>query len=187
MFPKKLDGIYEDIDCYIDCYKNTRVFHYGKGILEAYIPSAKRGRNIIRSSMEEFGDSIISNITENDSEILFRFKAKDFDKLKKYLMPKTSGANISPFSSKNLPKNKEYKISEEDMEPYKEIVNRIGLERMVELSHITKKYIQSLATKKNTWEDIKADMALKGLKGKNYIHSIGEWDNFIRHLERKLK
>ena len=90
-------------------------------------------------------------------------------------------------SSKNLPKNKEYKISEEDMEPYKEIVNRMGLERMVELSHITKKYIQSLATKKNTWEDIKADMALKGLKGKNYIHSIGEWDNFIRHLERKLK
>ena len=47
-------------------------------------------------------------------------------------------------------------------------------------------YLKSLVTKKNTWENIKADMTLKGLKVREYLHSIGKWDEYIKYLEENL-
>lgn len=120
-------------------------------------------------------------------EVLFQFKSKYMCALEKYLKPKTSGSNISPFSSRNLPKNKSYKISDEDLVKYKRIVEKIGEKQIIMLTHITNNYLKTLITRRNTWEDIKSDMALKGLSGKNYIHSIGEWDKYIRYLEEMCK
>lgn len=185
-FPRKLDGTYEDIDCYIDCYKNIKIFYYGKSVLEAYIPSVGRGNNIIKSIAEEFGNDIIFDIQKTDGEVIFKYKAKDMYKLERYLKPKTSGSNISPFSSKNLPKNKDYKIPNEDLMVYKNIIDKIGKNRIIELTHMTNSYLKSLVTKKNTWEEIKADMALKGLSGKNYIHLIGKWNDYIKYLKEEL-
>ena len=186
-FQRKLNGTYEDIDCYIDCYKSIKIFYYGRSVLEAYIPSVVRGRNIIKAIKEDEGKNIISDIKETDSEVLFHFKANDMDRLERHLKPKVSGANISPFSSKNLPKNKEYKIPEEEFGVYKEIVEKIGKNRIIELTHTTNSYLKSLAAKINTWDGIKADMALKGLSGKNYIHAIGRWEDYIIYLKNCLK
>ena len=105
--------------------------------------------------------------------------------LEKYLRPKTSGSNISPFSSKNLPKNKAYKIPDEDLVIYKSIIENIGQKQIITLTHMTSSYLKSLVTKRNTWEDIKADMAFKGLSGKNYIHSIGKWNTYIEYLKKE--
>ena len=152
------------------------------------MPSLQRGHNIIKAIKEQFhGEEIIHNIVETSSEVMFRFNAKDMERLEPFLKPKTSGASISPFSSRNLPKNKDYKIPDEESLQYKLIVEKIGQKRIIELTHITNSFLQSLITKKNTWEDIKADMALKGLSGKNYIHSIGKWKEYISYLERNLK
>ena len=131
-------------------------------------------------------NSIIWNVVETDSEILFRFHAKNMKKLEKYLKPKTSGASISPFSTRNLPKNKEYKIPDEEFAMYKNNVAKIPKECILSLTHMTNYYLKSLVTKKNSWEDIKADMALKGLKSKEYIHSIGKWNDYITYLEDNL-
>lgn len=60
----------------------TKIYYYGKSILEAYIPSLGRGRNIVRQIKEECNNDIIYNIEETDSEILFYFKASDLDILK---------------------------------------------------------------------------------------------------------
>lgn len=106
--------------------------------------------------------------------------------LEQYLKPKTSCANRSPFSTRNLPKNKSYAIPNEDQVEYKNIIEKIGKGNVIILTHKTNAYIKSLATKKNTWEDIKADMALKGLSGKNYIHSIGKWKDYILYLHKEL-
>lgn len=182
-FPRKVDGTHEDVDCYIDCYNNIKIFYYGKGVLETYIPSKIRGRNIITAIEEEFGQDIVYNKEENDSEMLFQFKAKHMCELEKYLKPKTNGANISPFSSRNLPKNKSYKIPDKDLIEYKKVIEKIGTKQIITLTHITSNYLKLLITRKNTWEDIKADMALKGLSGKNYIHSIGRWNEYIKYLE----
>ena len=186
-FPRKIDGTFEDVDCYIDCYNNIKIFHYGKLILEAYIPSTIRGKNMIKSIKEEYGDDIIFSIKETESEVLFRFCSKDMDKLEKYLKPKTNGADISPFSSKNLPKNKDYKIPDEDFVEYKKIIENIGQKRIIELTHMTNKFLKLIVTKTNTLENIKTDMLLKGLSGNKYIHSIGRWNDYINYLKNELK
>ena len=183
LFPREANGQLADNDIYIDCYNRIQIFSFGHGILECYVPSLGRGHNIIKAIQSDLGEDIIFHIEETDSEILFRFHAKNMKKLEKYLKPKTSGASISPFSTRNLPKNKEYKIPDEEFAMYKNIVTKIPKERILSLTHMTNYYLKSLVTKKNSWEDIKADMALKGLKGKEYIHSIGKWNDYITYLE----
>ena len=117
--------------------------------------------------------------------MLFKFNAKNDDKIIPLLKPKTSGASISPFSSRNLPRIN-YKIPDEQFAMYKNIVDKIPRERILDITHSTNKFIKSLVTKKNTIEKIKADMALKGIKGKEYIHSIGKWNEYILYLKENL-
>lgn len=131
-------------------------------------------------------NSIIWNVVETDSEVSFRFNAKHITDLEPYLKPKTNGADRSPFSTKNLPKTK-YIIPDEDLVNYKEIVSKLPQNQLITLVHTTNHFLKSLATKKNTWENIKADMVLKGLKGKEYIHSIGEWNVYIKYLQEHLE
>ena len=185
MFPREYTGQFADNDVYIDCQKG-KIFHYGKAILQFYTDSLGRGRNIIKSIKQDLGEDIIHNIEQTDSEVLFRFHSKYMEQLVPYLKPRTSGANISPFSSRNLPKNKDYKIPDEELSIYKSIVENIPKERILSITHNTNNFLKSLATKKSTWEDIKADMALKGLKGKEYIHSIGKWNDYISYLEENI-
>lgn len=181
-----MDGTLEDIDVYIDCQYGNKIFHYGHSILQAYIPSLIRGRNIIKTINDKYGDGIIFDIEETDSEVLFKFNAKNDDKIICLLKPKTNGANISPFSSKNLPKNKEYTIPDDELSLYKNIVSQIPKERILDITHITQNFLKSLADKANDWDTIKADMSLKGLKGKEYIHSIGKWNKYVKYLNENL-
>ena len=185
-FNRKLDGTFEDVDCFIDCLYGNRIYYYGRNKLQAYITSVGRGHNIIKAIKQQFQGEIIYDIEETDDEILFKFSTKDADKIIPLLKPKTSGSNISPFSSKNLPKNKEFKIPDETLIAYKNIVAKIPRENVLTITHKTNSFLKSLATKKNTWENIKADMALKGLKGKEYIYSIGKWNDYIKYLEKEL-
>lgn len=184
-FTRKLNGNLEDIDCYIDCQYDNKVFHNGRDVLQAYIPSLIRGHNILKA-INEINPSLVYNIEETDTEVLFQFKYSDSDKIIPLLKPKTSGANISPFSSKNLPKNKDFKIPDKDLDMYKQITAKIPLECILTITHSTNNFIKSLATKTNPIEKIKADMRLKGLKGKEYIYSIGQWDKYINYLEESL-
>lgn len=185
-FPREYTGLYSENDIYIDCYKNVRIYHYGNRTLMAYIPSIGRGHNIIKL-INEIESDLIFDIEETSQEILFKFNYKHSDKIIPLLNPKTSGANISPFSSRNLPRNKDYRIPDEEFVSYKEIVSKIPRERMIDITHTTNNYLKSLTTKRNTWEDIKADMAKKCLKPKEYIHSIGKWNDYINYLRKELK
>lgn len=184
-FTRKLNGNLEDIDCYIDCQYGNKVFHNGRDVLQAYIPSLIRGHNILKA-INEINPSLVCNIEETDTEVLFQFKYSDSDKIIPLLKPKTSGANISPFSSKNLPKNKDFKIPNKDLDMYKQITAKIPLECILTITHSTNNFIKTLVTKTNPIEKIKADMRLKGLKGKEYIYSIGQWDKYINYLEESL-
>lgn len=180
-FPRNLKGTFEDIDCYIDCQNNIHIYHYGYRILEAYIPSLIRGHNIIKAIQTNLGNDVIFCIQETDSEVLFRFNSEHMKDLEKYLKPKTSGADISPYSSKNLPKTK-YNIPHEDLSKYKSIVEKIPQNQQLGIAHITNSFIKTLGI----LENIKADMAAKGLKGKEYIHSIEKWNEYIEYLEKEL-
>lgn len=130
--------------------------------------------------------NVIFDIEEIDSEVLFKFDYKNHGDVIPLLKPKTSGSGISPFSTKNLPKTK-YNIPFEELKAYKDIVSKIPSERILEVNHNTNNFLKSLTTKKFTWDDLRADMQLKGLKGKEYIHSIGKWNDYIKYLTENLK
>lgn len=181
-FPRKLNGNYEDIDVYIECQKGVQIFYYGKGILEVYIPSIGRANNIIKAIQDDLNDDILFDLRKYDGEASFKFNSKNMELLEKYLKPKTSGANISPFSTKNLPKNKSYKIPDDDLIQYNNIINKIPEDKKLDIAYYTRTFIKSLISKKNTWDMIKSDMAIKGLKGKLYIHAIGKWNEYINYL-----
>lgn len=187
-FPRKINGQYEDIDLYIDCQFGNKVFYQGNSTLLAYIPSIGRGRNIIQKIKETDPSipSIIYNIEETDEEILFEFKYVNSDKIIPLLKPRTSGANISPFSSKNLPRNNEYRIPDDELGKYKEIVQNIPQNKLLSINVIQNSFLKSLASKKHPLSEIKADMRLKGLRGREYIYSIGKWDNYIKYLKENL-
>ena len=182
---RKLNGTYEDVDMYIDCQFGNKVFHFGGNILQAYIPSLQRGHNIIKK-LEEIDKFLIFDIEETDSEVLFKFKYVNSDIIIPLLKPRTSGAGISPYSVKNLPKSS-YTIPDEDLVIYKNTVAKIPPECILTITHSTNNFIKSLATKKNPMENIKADMRKKCLKGKEYIHSIGKWQEYIQYLRDNIE
>lgn len=177
--------MFAENDIYIKCKNNVQIFYYGKSILEAYIPSLQRGHNIIKAIKKDFSNDIVQYIQESDSEVIFRFHAKYMKELEPYLKPVKNGASISPFSNKNLPKSK-YNIPDNDLNKYKSITSKIPKNRFTNIAHITKNYLKSLSNKKISYEDIQNDMAKKGLKGKEYIHSIGKWKEYLQYLEKGL-
>lgn len=216
-FPKTLKDTYEDADVYIDCSFGNKIYYYGRGILEAYLPSLQRGRNIVRKlyaeninsenvSISQSGkgatykilnrkqfDSDIKNskfifdILETDSELIFKFYEKNSDKIIPLLKPKTSGADISPFSPKNLPKI-EYAIPKEELREYEDIIVPLKEDgKLLTLSKLTQNYIKSLS-KKRLYRvvDMKSYMRKKMLKGKEFIHSEGYWDDYLKYLKKEI-
>lgn len=53
-FTRKLNGTYEDIDVYIKCKHDCKIFHYGNKNLQFYCPSIVRGKSIVRSIYGQF-------------------------------------------------------------------------------------------------------------------------------------
>lgn len=180
-FPREYTGQFADNDIYIDCQNNIKIFHYGNRTLQAYIPSIIRGNNIIKS----IDNGIVFDVEKTDSEVLFKFNSKHMLSLEPYLKPKKNGSGISPFSSKNLSKTK-YIIPDKDLVKYKSIVENIPQKQLVALAHTTNNFLKTLESKSFSWGDIKDDMILKGLSGKNYIHSIGQWENYLEFIKEDI-
>lgn len=130
--------------------------------------------------------NIIFNVETTDSEVVFRFKYSNSEKIIPLLSPLTSGCNRSPFSVKNLPKTN-YTIPEEDLNLLKNKTEIYPNFNNVDIGHITKKFIQKLSNKKKKDDSVKADMRKKGLSGQKYIHSIGKWKEFLRFADCELK
>lgn len=200
-----IDPSYDDI--YIKCANGSQIYHFGRSILVAYIPSIGRGHNILIAIAKElklidedtksrdYGtlysilnkDKTVFDIMENDEEIEFKFNAKNIELIAKYMKPQTSGADISPFSTRNLPKLS-YTIPNEDLRDYLEITNRIPKEDKWLIGRITNEFMNNILSKNTLYKTItmKTDMRKKMLKGKEYIHSMGYWDEYIKYLKKEL-
>ena len=171
-FPRNASGTIETDDVYIKCKQNCQIYHYGKDILVAYIPSIGRGHNILKSLGKE-----LCNI--------FRFYSKYIDLISKYLQTQISGASIDPFSVKNLPKSN-YKIPLGDIETYKNII--VSVENKLLISRITQDFICKIIGKdakfkeKNMSQEMKKQM----LRAKEFVHSNGYWKQYIIYLQEEI-
>lgn len=127
------------------------------------------------------------DILESDSEVIFRIHQKDFEKVIPIIKPKTSGANISPFSAKNLPKLK-YEINADQLREYKDINDSIPKEKKLILSKVTSNFISNIMSKKKQYKsvDMTKLMRKKMLSGKEFIHSEGYWDEYIKYLKENI-
>ena len=197
-FVRNEDDSIEDIDVYIDCSFGNKIFTYGHinntrpVWLQAYIPSIGRGRNIIKA-LKEKNIEIVDH-RENDEEVEFKFKASDIETVAELMKAKTSGASISPFSSRNLPKS-DVEIPPKEIALYKEITSDIPKGDLLSIHKATIEFMDEILEKslRKTTKDrnfsYKNDM--KKLKmarqTKEYIWSKGLWKEYLEYLKKEIE
>ena len=150
----------------------------------AYIPSLGRGRNITRNDVIK---DLIFDVEETDSEVLFKFKDKNMKEIMSVLHPKTSGARLSPFSSKNLPKRK-CVLTNAQIEEYRKITSVIPKEDKLKVSHINDDFIVDKLCKKLhiSTQNAKAEMKKELLKPLDYFSYKGMWSDYIKYLRKEI-
>ena len=198
-FPRTPSGdVEEDIEIYIVCQHGSKIYAYGTDghkemQLAAYIPSLGRGRNVRKAMDKEKIEYYAYD--ETDEEVRFLFSSNDIEKVAKLLKAKISGANISPMSKRNLPKDNSVTIPDDDMTMYKNATSSINCGNMARLKSLNKSFMDDVLAKrlkKNPRArkpfDYKADMRKLMLAGKTkeYIWVKGLWKEYVDYLNDNL-
>lgn len=195
-FPRNAAGEIEDSydDIYIACQNGCRIYSYGKEgtrvSLMAYIPSVKRGRGIARALNEK--NVVYTSYMETDEEVTFRFKPVDLDAVASLLKAKTFGADISPFSPRNLPKSN-IEVPKDLLDQYKSVISSIDRSDLMIIKRITDdffvKVVQKHFRKQDRKFSVNADMRRMKMsrQRKEYIYHKGMWDEYISFLSRRIK
>ena len=100
---------------------------------------------------------------------------------------KTSGANISPFSSKNLPKASDVKLPTDLMNKYKTVSSKIEKKDLLIIHRITTSFLSDILAKKLKI-DCKADMKKLHMSRqvKEYIYTKNLFDEYLKYLDEKI-
>ena len=187
---------HEEVELYIACQYGNKITEWGKDssnrmVLRAYIPSLGRGRNI-KKTLDAQGIPY-TNYIETDEEVEFRFKAKDITPIAELMKVKTGGANISPFSNKNLPKA-DVEIPTAEIERYKAIVAEVQKDDLLIVHRITTDFLSSFLEKKykkldNKKFDVSVDMKkmMMSRMVKEYIYTKNMWNEYLDFLQKKIK
>lgn len=184
-FPRNQLGNIETDDFYIPCQKGAMIYHYGRDVLAVFIPSIIKGRRLLKMCEEE--NIWTYFVIEGENELSFRFKAKDIDFIADYLKAKTIGKDVRPFSTKNLPKS-DYTIPNEDLQNYRAVVSIVQPNDILIISKVTNAFLYERMQKRYKHIDIKKDIKKRRMARqiKEYIHSMGEWDNYLKFLEKNI-
>ena len=188
-FVRNDKGEYEESfgDFYIKGSSKIKIKHGCGSELSCYIPSFGKGMNILRQiytdKIEPFdkdkhdNEHIAKQLVKKgilvdcdllDGEIYFIFKANMIDYIADLVGAKTSGAKISPFSVKNLPKEV-YIIPEQDENKYKKLIKDL---EMAQINQANRQFIFDHKIEKN-----------KKLKQKQQIHKAGLWNEYCEFLK----
>lgn len=195
-FPRDSNGNIENsCGLYITCQGGTKIYDYGKDgkymQLYAYIPSRTRGRNIVKK-LDSIGIKY-SCYDETDEEVAFLFPSTEIDKVAKLLKAKTSGASISPFSKRNLPKST-VKIPDDEMAKYKKVTSRLNRGDTLVIKNINSSFMNDVLAKKLREKgkrkpfDFKSDQKALGLSRdtKGYIYIKGMLNEYLEYLATKI-
>ena len=188
--------IHEEVELYIACKNGNKITEYGKDtsnrmVLRAYIPSIGRGRNI-KKAMDAKGVPY-TNYRETDEEVEFRFKAKDIEPIAELMGVKTGGANIRPFSTKNLPKA-DVEIPTAEIERYKSVVAEVQNDDLLIIHRITTDFLSNFLEKSiRKLGDRKFDVCVDMKKmmmsrmSKEYIYTKNMWDEYLSFLQKNIE
>lgn len=188
-FPRDENGGIEDAGVYISCQYGNKVYHWGRDILIAYVPSRNRARNIKKEMKKQKIDFF--DYDESDEEAMWKFKFADADKVIELLKPKTLGASISPFSTKNLPKTK-VEIPIEEIERYKVISKKVPKNDLLLIKRLNDRFMTEILQKSLRKQDKKYDFKgdMKQLKMsrqvKEFIWTKGFWEEYLGFLDNEI-
>ena len=177
-------------DFYLSGRSGIEIKHGVGTELACYIPKLQLGNNILKSYYDSVignrGDKSVDKIVGelknsgyvNDvdilsTEIFFTFDADNLDVLAPIIKLKTSGASISPFSTRNLPKAP-YTIPKADMDKYKKAKD--GLSGL-EIARLNEQFIAE-----NFDSDFKTNLRKEMLKPVQYFHKHGVWDKYCEFV-----
>lgn len=188
-FARDCTGKIDKDNVYIACYYDIKIWHYGGSKLIAYIPSLQRGHNIIKS-LKKAGVNVF-DCDDSDEEVIFKFDASDIETVTSFIKPKTSGAGISPFSSKNLPKAN-VDIPENKLAKYKSLISK--LDNPLAIRGFNTSFLDNVLAKKLRPKgkrkpfDYKSDMMAMKLSHdvKGYIWSKGLFEDYLEFLEKEI-
>lgn len=193
-FVRERDGSIDEDMIYISCQYGNKIWYYGLGdnrraLLMAYIPSITRGRNIKRAMTKDKIEII--GYDESDEEVTFKFNASDIEVVAPLLKVKVSGASISPFSSRNLPKS-DIEIPEMGLERYKSIVSKVQKGDMLVIKNINQAFLSNVLEKslksKNKKYSYKDDMTSSKMtrQVKEFIYTKGFWEKYLNYLDVEI-
>ena len=191
-YPIDCNGSRDEDMVYITCNNDNKIMYWGNGVLIGYVSTLMRGRNIkkeMKKQKIEFFD-----YDESDEEVMFKFKAKDIDRIAVLMKAKTYGASIAPFSSKNLPKNKDIKIPNEEVEKYKSISSRVDKKDMLKFKTWNHSFLEDVLQKKirkdtkNKSYNYKEDMQKMklGRQVKEFIYAKNMWQDYLDYLDNTI-
>jgi len=146
---------------------------------------------------------ILLDIDVLDFEVYFTFKTSLIDYIAKLVGAKTSGANIGALSVKNLPKN-HYEIPKSDLDQYEKLIKLLPTRTMerqgkngetikatmpdaVIIKGIMKGFELVIKKAKGKNYDLNTEQRKRGLRGREFIHSIGMWNEFIKYVTNEVK
>jgi hypothetical protein len=195
--PRDANGniVHEEVELYIACQNGNKITEYGKDasnrmVLTAYIPSIGRGRNI-QKALDKQGVPY-TNYRETDEEVEFRFKAKDIEPVAALMKARTGGADISPFSTKNLPKA-DVEMPTAEIERYKGVVAKVQKDDLLIIHRITTDFLSNILEKKykkleGKHFSVGIDMKKKMMSrmSKEYIWTKNMWNEYLYFLQKKI-
>ena len=183
-FPRDETGSIDDSfdDIYIPCrrgeirhsYRDTR----GYEVLCWYTDSSTQGKNVYKELSKD-KDLWLEADDVDPSDYYIYFRAEDIEKIAAVVEPKTNGKKISPFSSKNLPKTP-YEIPETDLKKYKAETSGLSMLEVLKLYKGFEEKIPELKGKKFDLKRAKIEMRLKG---KELIHALGLWNEYVQYIK----
>ena len=192
-FIRDADGNLDDsfADFYLSGRSGIEIKHATGSDLACYIPKLKVGNGVLKSYYEKrigrYDDKSIEEIVYElqdaeymgecdilSTEVFFIFPAKYLDDLAPIIRLKTSGASISPFSTRNLPKAP-YVIPKKDMDAYKEAKGELN---GLQISRIQDEFIREFFD-----EDVKSQMKLEMLKANQWFHKHGYWQDYLNAIK----
>ena len=192
-FPRDTNGnIDQSTGVYIKCANNCQIYAYGTDghremQLGAYIPSLGRGRNI-KKELQRLGIAF-DHYDESSCEATFTFSSFDIDKVAEIMKARTSGAGISPFSTRNLKKNT-VDIPDELTAQYKDAISKLDKSDMLLIKQLNKSFLNDVLAKKLREKgkrkpfDYAEDMKQMGLARdvKGYIYKKGLYGDYVHYL-----
>lgn len=187
---------HDEVELYIACQYGNKITEYGKDnsnrmVLKAYVPSIGRGRNMKKTM--DAKNIPYTDYFETDEEVEFKFKAKDIAMIAELMKVITKGANVSPFSNKNLPKS-DVEIPTMEIERYKAVIGEVHNDDLLVIHRITNDFLSNFIERKCRKTegknfDVGTDMKKMKMKrmAKEYIWSKGFWEEYLNFLQKKIR